>query len=319
MVWEVSHQLRISVQDRLTPPLTLKTAADFDVDTRPGFALEAMSRLNKSIRMQDFRDRMQGHSRPSANSLSMRRTRYRESSGSLAWMPREGGKELKDYLDTLIPKELRDANTTRGFRDLNKVEVEKMKEANAGRFPGRKGKGKRDASAEAGPSTTKKPKKEQTPVAPSASQSPKQSMRARPQLDPTLKAQDEPKGKGRAANTDAQALTSPEGEQEELEDFRGLPPVNQEEQRIVYHALMPTRAQITSITDLPTPMTDEHASYNDQWDALHEHMELEWVNRTKFRPDSMPEFLVKEKPWLGKYPQLFLHYQGPFGLIAPPE
>ncbi|MCJ1264526.1 hypothetical protein MMC22_004398 [Lobaria immixta] len=107
-----------------------------------GYDMEVVRRLNPNIGFRDFRARMprviiKGQNRMDSwglSTLSMRNTRFRLASCCLAWVDRAGSDMLKAYLDTLLPKECRDKNSTEDFRDLTRVEVDLAKLANKGKF-----------------------------------------------------------------------------------------------------------------------------------------------------------------------------------------
>lgn len=109
--------------------------------------MEVVRRLNPNIGFRGFRARMpkviiKGQNRMDSwglSTLSMRNTRFRLASCCLAWVDREGSDMLKAYLDTLLPKECRDQNSTEDFRDLTRVEVDLAKLANKGKFMKRAG------------------------------------------------------------------------------------------------------------------------------------------------------------------------------------
>ena len=282
-----------------------------------GWALEAMSRLNEFIRLEDFRDRMPPDHRPDMNSLSMRRSRYRWNSGSLSWTQRDGSKAIKKYLDKIVPQHLLLANTTKGFRDLEEDEVEEMKAAGRGKHPERRRKSNKgdeveEPPAEAGPSTKGKQKKKAKTRSRSPSRS--RSPRSRPggyrRRTPTPEPEETGKGKEAATESegeDPQAYTFQR--LEERYDWRDAVPQTHDELVIIHHALMTTRLQISSVTGEPTPRTDQHTSYNEQWKVLHDY----WDTWKLFNPEVTARFStpVKHGPWYGdSFPREFLDYQG---------
>ncbi|KAI4177717.1 MAG: hypothetical protein LQ343_000180 [Gyalolechia ehrenbergii] len=100
-----------------------------------GFRLEAISRLNLKITSRDILARMPPEvtvtrgartiTRPQckSNALSMRRREFRGKNGLLSWAPREGSKEVKRYLDSLLGPRLVALNNTREMRPLTDEEV----------------------------------------------------------------------------------------------------------------------------------------------------------------------------------------------------
>ena len=285
-----------------------------------GWSLEAMSRLNEFIRLEDFRDRMPFDNRPDIKSLSMRRSRYRWSSGSLAWTTREGSKAIEEYLNKLIPKQLLLANTTRGFRDLTDDEVEAMKLASKGKYPergrreNRSNEGEGEA-AEAGPSNKREQKKKK---AKSRSHSRSRSRSPRPesnrQRHRTRTPEIEGSGKGKAVAQDSEPedLQAHHPEQpEEPYDWRDAEPQTREELQIIHYALIETRWHIYDLTGgEPTPRTDQHASYNEQWTVLHNHLVMVWTAHGHDEMGAVPG-LIKQGPWYGDgLPRCFLDWQG---------
>lgn len=101
-----------------------------------GFRLEALQRLNPHISARDILARMLPEitvlrrkqnvvrSQMRANALSMRKREFRAKNGMLSWTAREGTKEIKQYLDSLLGPELVAENSTRDMRPLSKVEIE---------------------------------------------------------------------------------------------------------------------------------------------------------------------------------------------------
>ncbi|MCJ1478669.1 hypothetical protein MMC13_007350 [Lambiella insularis] len=130
-------------------PLTISSAES-------GIFLEAYFRLNQRITYKDVRARMPQDPRGDwdggvdlirPGSLSMRMTRFREMGGLLSWRQKKGSEALKRYLDSLIPQDLRDLNTTRGFRNLHRYETAELHLENIGAFAERS-RGVKDLSKE---------------------------------------------------------------------------------------------------------------------------------------------------------------------------
>lgn len=121
-------------------PLVLSSAYE-------GYDMEVVRRLNPRISFKDFRARMprsfvKGQTRMKAwspSTLSMRNSRFRLGACCLAWDRREGSDALKAYLDMLLPPECIANNSTEGFRDLTKHEVNEAKTGNKGKFLKRAG------------------------------------------------------------------------------------------------------------------------------------------------------------------------------------
>lgn len=105
-----------------------------------GFRLEALQRLNPHISSRDMLARMLPEitvqrsrgktsvvrSQMKANALSMRKRDFRGRNGFLSWTIREGSKEIKDYLDSLLGPELVAMNNTRNMRPLTPEESEQI-------------------------------------------------------------------------------------------------------------------------------------------------------------------------------------------------
>ncbi|MCJ1469146.1 hypothetical protein MMC07_007779 [Pseudocyphellaria aurata] len=112
-----------------------------------GYEIETVRRLNPSITYQDIRARMPrfitigGNQKEILmNTLSMRANRFRVKACCLAWDDREGSDRIKAYFDTLLSDQDRASNSTKRFRDLTKIEVERARDANKGKYLKRAGK-----------------------------------------------------------------------------------------------------------------------------------------------------------------------------------
>lgn len=299
-------------------PLTLSSNTE-------GWLLEAICRLNDYIILQDLRDRMPLDKQTSDNRLSMQRSRYRWRSGSLSWNLREGREAIKGYLDKLIPEHLLKNNTTKGFRDLEEHEIEEMKAKNKGKYPERRRKfrdqGITKMAAEAGPSN-KNQKRANKVESRSRSRSPLVSHRPNRQAyrrrTPTPEDEEKSKGKGKKATqgSDREELHEQRPDtMEALIDWRDESPETHEELLIVHYALMRTRLQISHLTGAPTPQTDQHASYNDQWEILRDHYFSHWAARGNDIRDL--QTLLKWGPWPDGFPPEFLNYQEAHAPIDP--
>lgn len=114
-----------------------------------GFRLEALFRLNPAITSRDILARMptevtvvrggrqfiRAQCKP--NALSMRRREFRGRNCMLSWTPREGSKEVKDYLDSLMGPRLVALNSTREMRPLTRGEIEHILFLGKGTHPER--------------------------------------------------------------------------------------------------------------------------------------------------------------------------------------
>ena len=287
-----------------------------------GWSLEAMSRLNEFIQLEDFRDRMPPGDRcPNLRTLSMRRSRYRWNSGTLSWSQRDGTRAIKEYLDKLIPEHLLKENTTKGFRDLEDDEIEEMKAASKGKFPERRRKSKQaeaveEPPAESGPSNQKvqkKPEKARS-RSPERSRSPHRKPGWYRRRNPTPEVEDRSKAKAVASGSAEEEPQADESAQiEEPADWRDDIPQERDEYIIVHHALMITRLEISFLTGRPTPQTNIRTSYNDQWEELRAHLAAWYVaNDIHLRDRKRPE---KHGPWREGFPVHFLQYQGEIAKI----
>lgn len=112
-----------------------------------------------------------------------------------------------------------------------------------------------------------------------------------------------------AQGFDQKAVQEQQSEQpEEGLDWRDEAPDTFNEIRIVHFALMRTRLQISFQTRAPTPHTDQHASYQDQWDVLCRHFNAWWAASGK-DVHIVPQ-LVKCGRWRDGFPEHFLDYHG---------
>lgn len=127
-------------------PLTLCSMCE-------GWLLETIMRENycQHIGVRDLMARMPGKivddKEPShVNTVSMRMTRFRKEAGSISWNPKVGSDAIKAYLDMKLPESCKQANSTRGFRNLYKHEQAEIELINVGKFPSKARHGKRDFS-----------------------------------------------------------------------------------------------------------------------------------------------------------------------------
>lgn len=290
-----------------------------------GWLLEAICRLNEFIILQDLRDRMPYDKQTRDNRLSMKRSRYRWKSGSLSWNLREGRGAIKAYLDKLIPEHLLKDNTTEGFRDLEEHEIAEMKAENKGKYPERRRKilqdqGTTETPAEAGPSSQKEKKAKTVKKSRSRSRSPHASprpnLRAYRRRTPTPEDGSKGKGKKAAQESDPEDSREQRAEtNEDLIDWRDESPGTHEELLIIHYALMRARLQISYLTRAPTPQTDQHASYNDQWEVLRRHYYSHLAAGGNDINDL--QTLLKWGPWTEGFPKEFLNYQDAHAPIDP--
>ena len=113
-----------------------------------GWLLEALFRGHCRIKQVDFVERMPYWSRPTAKTLSMRRSRFRWEACLNAWVQRSASDCHIAYNEARVPEECKLANNTRDprIKDLTKGEIEEMKKENKGKFPNKRRKQKRGAS-----------------------------------------------------------------------------------------------------------------------------------------------------------------------------
>lgn len=101
----------------------------------PGVFMEANRRQDSRIKDRDFGGRMPpiiaGTNRDgqpilkfpkSANTLSSRRRRFRQRAGCITWGHKPCPGMLR-FLEERLPQDLKDRNTTYGFRDLTNEEI----------------------------------------------------------------------------------------------------------------------------------------------------------------------------------------------------
>ena len=152
--WTTSEgQLILDINDKpllAFPELPVTISSQIE----PAF-LEAFTRSNQHIRMQDIRGRMlrdpTGVDNPPTvdrirlATLSMKATRFREKNGMITWHDRDGSQAIRTYLDAFHgPDCLRD-NSIRDSRCLLPHERKEMHLGNAGNFLHKTG-GRKDVS-----------------------------------------------------------------------------------------------------------------------------------------------------------------------------
>ena len=298
-----------------------------------GWSLEAMSRLNEWINMDDFRDRMPSESRPSVRSLSMRRSRFRWSAGLLAWIPREGSKAIQDYLDAKLPKSCLESNCTRDFRDLYEDEREEMKRASKGKYPERARKNKRpaveqeyneatDGSKENIKSgSSKKKGKKRQPTSRPASRVRSRSPHAESSTvrDQTRSLEPEGKGKEKVATEEPEEeLEASAEENQEPYDWRDQEPDEHEDIRAVHYALMPSRYELQLLIRMPIPFpSNQRRSYNEQYEELQQYLESIWNQR--WGAFQIAPRLPKYPPWWNGFPRYLLEKDWPEPVYLDPR
>ncbi|KAL8947582.1 MAG: hypothetical protein Q9222_006150, partial [Ikaeria aurantiellina] len=113
-----------------------------------GGLLEALERLNSSTRHKDLSARAYEENVPRHptekqiraihNKFAGRMRRFREKHCVITWSnERSGSKGLLEYIDAILPPDLKAQNTTRGFRDLRPGELLQARASNFGKYPQR--------------------------------------------------------------------------------------------------------------------------------------------------------------------------------------
>ncbi|KAL8827082.1 MAG: hypothetical protein Q9191_003403 [Dirinaria sp. TL-2023a] len=117
-------------------PLTISSVCE-------DWLLEAIVRdcYHDNVGVQDIQARMPGMldangSEPiRTGTISMRMTRFRKIAGCISWTPKVGSESIENYLASILPEECKQANSTRGFRNLWPYERAEIDLQNTGQFP----------------------------------------------------------------------------------------------------------------------------------------------------------------------------------------
>lgn len=317
------------VLDWVEIPLTLSSQ-------EPGYSLETMCRSNDQISHQDLIDRMPPNSGVDTLIITKRRSQFRRTNNLLSWSQRgtAAGKAALKYFSSLLPPELLEANTTRGFRALTQAEKDHL--ANLYQDGSSRGSRKRPRDEEVedalegpqtGASTTDfspnsatlptqaniggpssesiNPTAEVLTTGSSSDQSPSQ------QHEPATQTSHPDEGRGPTEKKIAEVieLASYTGDvvamevdppQNESFDYRDAKPNTREESMVIGNALMNTRYQLCRMTTSRLPHTNHHSSYNEQWAELYGYLKAAWMANGKLEA-SLP-MLVKQERWPGGYP-----------------
>lgn len=208
-------------------------------------------RSSPRIQHKDLQARMPRGPRPSAHA------RFRAKAGYISWEgylnKRPETIAMKEYLDTIIPKELRAVNTTEGFDDLTEDEIASMKASNHMSIPQRNRKG----------IPNKKPQAVHGTVSSSTStgtQPRGQPLRAQPSLPLA--------GSINSPITIGSSSTGTDDDQDGSGDFRDKAPRTSQGGEIIQLALIPVRLQFTQLTGELSHPTNLVLSFSDQVDAL---------------------------------------------------
>jgi len=127
-------------------PLTLSSKCD-------DFLCEAIMRDNyhDHIGVQALLARMpgkivNGQEPYRVGTISMRMNRFRNWACCITWEPKVGSETKKAYMDSILPEDCKQDNSTRNFRCLHQHEIDKMQMINVGNFPNKARQGKKDFS-----------------------------------------------------------------------------------------------------------------------------------------------------------------------------
>ncbi|MCJ1289936.1 hypothetical protein MMC34_001470 [Xylographa carneopallida] len=127
------------VRDFYEMPLTISTQIE-------GWFIEALIRLNPSIRYTDFISRMPSTSShlPSPNVLNMRAMRWRTRNWCRSWTKKDGTETIRGYMWDKMSAEQQMLNTTTGMGVATLEQVREIESLNKGKLNrGTRGSGKR--------------------------------------------------------------------------------------------------------------------------------------------------------------------------------
>lgn len=311
IVLDYDHQPMLDFKNL---PMTLSSLLE-------GWLQEAISRQDSRIDVKDFRVRMPTDpkakgsvSLPTISAISMRRSRFRWKAGYLSWTQRTGSKDIKKYLDNLLPHECKVNNNTKGFRELKASEVKLMTALNRNKHLQRAGprsltnqaREKMDASFWKSVATALN-KEMQVEGSENSSGGLKES---EDELESVSESTDE--------NTvaDNQELEM-EFKQPTGADYRFVPPTTQEDVEFVYKALESSRQHYRAMTRENPPDTDRYADYASQWNTVQMSFIGFWSDRG-YDAD-VPTLDQYVDSWTGGYPEMILNnssYQTPEYLVG---
>ncbi|KAL9014629.1 MAG: hypothetical protein Q9173_000722 [Seirophora scorigena] len=120
----------------------------YEEDANSEIYSEALERLDSRVRHQDLAARhyvLNPITLPNLkdlknrdNKLAQQMRRWREEWCCISWATRRCGSDaFINFIDDILPQELKDKNTTRGFRKLAPREILKVKDVNLGKFSNR--------------------------------------------------------------------------------------------------------------------------------------------------------------------------------------
>lgn len=261
-----------------------------------GTFMEAYFRLNHHITYKDVRARMRrnpkgdwtvgGADTIRAGSLGMRMTRFRERAGLLSWSGKKGSKEIKRFLDGLIPQHLRDANTVRGFRNLRPHEIAFMHLDNIGNFPERARGEQKDFSDEKKKSTHDAAKKRAEDLKKAYEETGHEtspddgagSATGRSSIDEDEMMEDvDENDEHDGAGSDVEMVEAPASSTGETVDFLLEAAVTADHQQLLQNLLMATRQSYLLQTGQNPPDTSQGAPYSQQWFELQTAFQAYWV------------------------------------------
>lgn len=266
----------------------------------------------------------------------MYRSRFRWRSGLKSWTTRSASDKINQYLDSVVPKECQEANSTRGWKGLKKHEEAKIKELSKGEFPERARRARRAMQAEGAVTETERPIRAirqrrtgnnraastaSTVPFSAADQSANSSTTARTAHTATTSVDGEtgtsqspephannylPYGTVHSDQPGPQHGTyagSPYGQAYyPAADFRNKDPACQVEQRLIQRALAPTRRLIEQHLNIVTRPTDLRASYLSQWNALYRHFHAQ-LSASLHRP-ACPGDIGRHGTWMYAFPDV---------------
>ena len=276
-----------------------------------GFRLEALFRLNPGITSKDILARMPTETtvtrgyheviRPQikANALSMRRREFRARNAMLTWAPREGSEKVKEYLDWLLGPDMVALNNTRDMRPLTEEEINHLLRLGKGTHPERsryKGVEWRPSKAR---TTRKRSRTEFEEVEPSDLEVPTDHQDHPETVDASNAEDDDLDNEGsvnleehfdpldpdEVDDEDSSLLPASPASIRGLADFddwRNRMPVNMNEIRAVAEAMQPTIEQYKSILSTSIMFDTssfDRESYNTQWFAMQEALEVGWLRQ----------------------------------------
>ncbi|KAL8715651.1 MAG: hypothetical protein Q9225_006353 [Loekoesia sp. 1 TL-2023] len=291
-----------------------------------GFRLEALFRLNPMIASRDILARMptevtvirDGRQiiRPQckSNALSMRRREFRGRNCMLSWTPREGSKEVKNYLDSLMGPHLVALNSTREMRPLTRGEIEHILFLGKGTHPERS----RYKNSKSDTSTQRSTRKNATEESEKAGESESEiPTDLEDHFEPIYPDELEDEDEGPTSIEDHFEPLDPndikdetsslpphspdlESDLNDSSDCRNHIPTNLDEMRAIAEAMETTIDHYKCLLDVNITFETSHfhrESYNTQWFAMQEALEKGWIRQGRALEDC-PQ-LIRLARWEG--------------------